>query len=134
MAWLLDTNAWIYYLKSSEAPVRKRLEQVPPDEVVTCSIVRAELLLGAKKYGDPERRRAVVLKTLAPYHSAQFDDAAAESYAAIRDELEIQGNVIGPHDLLIAAICVVHGFTLVTSNVREFSRVKGLKIEDWNRE
>ena len=59
------------------------------------------------------------------------DDDAAVVYAAVRHGLEIRGQVIGPYDLQIAAICLLHGLTLVTSNVREFSRVPGLLIEDW---
>ena len=63
--------------------------------------------------------------------SVPFDDADAAEYARIRHELETAGQAIGPYDLQIAAICVRHGFTLVTSNVGEFSRVQGLVIEDW---
>jgi tRNA(fMet)-specific endonuclease VapC len=60
-----------------------------------------------------------------------FDDLAADRYAPIRHALEKTGNVIGPHDLLIAAICMARGCTLVTSNTREFARIPGLLIEDW---
>jgi tRNA(fMet)-specific endonuclease VapC len=60
-----------------------------------------------------------------------FDDADAVEYAKIRQELETAGIVIGPYDLQIAAICVRHGLTLVTSNIGEFSRVHGLMVEDW---
>ena len=61
------------------------------------------------------------------------DDIAAEYYGRIRFELERQGQVIGPNDLLIAAICLAHDCTLVTSNTAEFSRVPGLKCEDWSQ-
>ena len=90
--------------------------------------------MGRKKYGVPERRAAIVHETLAPYRSLPFDDAAAEHYARIQHELEESGGRIGPHDLLIAAICLAHGCTLVTSNVSEFQRVRGLGVEDWNVE
>jgi tRNA(fMet)-specific endonuclease VapC len=60
-----------------------------------------------------------------------FDDTDAAEYARVRHQLEATGFVIGPLDLQIAAICVRHGFTLVTSNVGEFSRVQGLMVEDW---
>ena len=63
--------------------------------------------------------------------SVPFDDADAVEYAKIRQELETAGIVIGPYDLQIAAICVRHGLTLVTSNIGEFSRVHGLMVEDW---
>ena len=134
MAWLLDTNAWIHYLKNPGSRIRAGLERHTPDEIVVCSVVRAELLHGAQKYGVPERRTAIVRETLAPYRSLPFDDAAAEHYARIRHELEESGVRIGPHDLLIAAICLAHGCTLVTGNVAEFRRVRGLGVEDWNAE
>jgi len=131
MPFLLDTNAWIHYLREPGSPIRERLATLEPADVVTCSIVRGELLHGARKYGRPERRLAIVERTLAPFHSVPFDDADAREYARIRNALETTGNVIGPHDLQIAAICVRHGFVLVTNNRREFSRVAGLEMEDW---
>ena len=69
--------------------------------------------------------------TLAPFVSLPFDDQDAVEYAKLRHSLELAGTVIGPYDLQIAAICLRHAATLVTNNVREFSRVNGLKVEDW---
>src|SRR5688572_15490645 len=131
MAFLLDTNCWIHYLKHTHSPIRSRLEKLQPSEVVSCSVVRAELLHGAEKYGNRARRVAGVVQTLAPFRSEAFDDRAAAIYAHIRHALEIPGEVIGPYDLQIAAICVLHDFTLVTHNTNEFARVAGLKVEDW---
>lgn len=131
MPYLLDTNAWIHYLKQPSSPVRARLQALPPGDVVTCSIVRAELLHGAEKYGNRDRRVAVVVQALAPFRSLPFDDDAATVYAGIRHGLEVAGATIGPYDLQIAAICLLHGLTLVTSNATEFSRVGGLQVADW---
>src|SRR5690606_7325962 len=100
----------------------------------TCSIVKAELLYGAEKYGNRDRRVAIVTATLAPFESIPFDDEAATLYSRIRHALEVAGVVIGPYDLQIAAICLLRGFTLVTNNVGEFSRVSGLQIENWLQE
>jgi tRNA(fMet)-specific endonuclease VapC len=113
MAWLLDTNAWIDYLKNPASAVRRRLEAARPEQVVTCAVVRAELLHGALKYGVPLRRLAIVRETLSPFRSLPFDDAAADRYATLRHELEQRGDRIGPHDLLIAAICLAADCTLV---------------------
>lgn len=131
MAWLLDTNARIDYLKNPASAVRARLMEQKPEEIATCSIVRAELLHGARKYGVPERRLAIVRETPAPYRSLPFDDAAADHYAALRYELERRGEGIGPQDLLIAAICVTHNVTLVTANTGEFRRIAGLNVANW---
>ena len=130
MRYLLDTNAWIHYLKHSGSPVEARLRRTPAQEVAVCSVVLAELLHGARKYEKRDDRVARVERTLHPYRSLPFDDAAARRYAEIRDILETRGQVIGPNDLLIAAIALAHGLTIVTNN-REFSRVPGLNVEDW---
>jgi tRNA(fMet)-specific endonuclease VapC len=130
MRYLIDTNIWIFYLKHSSSPVVARLRNTPASEVAVCSIVWAELLHGARKYEKRDVRVARVEQTLAPFRSLAFDDAAARHYAEIRDALETQGAVIGPHDLLIAAIARNHGLTLVSNN-REFQRVAGLVVEDW---
>ena len=63
--------------------------------------------------------------------SLPFDDDAARKYGEIRSVLTRLGKPIGPNDLMIAATALVHGAVLVTHNTREFSRVEGLQIEDW---
>lgn len=130
MQYLLDTNVWIYYLKQIGSPVEARLKNTPAREITVCSVVWAELLYGARKYERRQDRVARVERTLGPFHSLPFDDDAARHYAEIRDDLETRGEVIGPNDLLIAAIARSHGLTLVSNN-REFDRVDGLKVEDW---
>ena len=62
MAWIPDTNFWINYFKNPGGKVEKRLRQHAPEEVLTCAVVRAELLRGAQKYGQPERRREKVVQ------------------------------------------------------------------------
>jgi tRNA(fMet)-specific endonuclease VapC len=131
MAYLLDTNSWIHYLKHADSPVRARLQALKPSDVVSCSVVRSELLHGAEKYGNRDRRLAIVVETQAPFQSLPFDDDAAAVYAQVRHSLELVGAVIGPYDLQIAAIALLHGLTLVTHNQAEFSRVDGLQTEDW---
>ena len=96
--------------------------------------MRGELLHGAEKYGNRDRRLATVVQSLAPFRSLPFDDEAAASYAGIRHALEVAGLTIGPYDLQIAAICRVHHLTLVTSNTGEFSLINGLQCEDWLHE
>ncbi|MDY0168450.1 MAG: type II toxin-antitoxin system VapC family toxin [Thermoguttaceae bacterium] len=130
MRYLLDTNTWIHYLKSVASPVEARLRQIPVGQVVVCSVVRAELLHGARKYERRNERVARIERMLSPFRSLPFDDAAARDYASIRDTLETSGQVIGANDLLIAAIAITHSLTLVT-NDQGFGRVPGLVTEDW---
>ena len=131
MAWLLDTNAWITYLKTPQSSIRSRLQSLLPADVLLCSVVKAELLHGAEKYGNRERRLNILRELFAPYASLPFDDTAAAYYGRIRHELETAGNVIGPNDLMIASITLASNHTLVTHNTAEFSRVQGLTLEDW---
>ncbi len=62
-----------------------------------------------------------------------FDEAAAKRAAKVRHELEKTGSVIGPFDVLIAGHALATGMVLVTNNMGEFSRVDGLKLEDWQQ-
>lgn len=106
MAWLLDTNSWISYLKKPAGALAARLAVTRPADIVTCSVVRAELLHGAAKYGNAERRRAKVIETLEPLASFAFDDMSADYYASLTHDLEMRGMVIGPKDRMIAAIAL----------------------------
>ncbi len=91
----------------------------------------AELIFGAVKSDSPEKTQMEQREFLKPLMSLPFDDNAAEQYGVIRAKLESKGTPIGPNDLLIASIALAHNLILVTHNIREFSRIDGLKIEDW---
>lgn len=129
--FLLDTNICIYWLKGTYPNIGKRLRSLSPDQIAIPSIVQAELYLGAQKSFTREKTMATVEALLAPLTVIPFGSAEARQYAHIRAEAEAAGKPIGPNDLLIAATTVAQGATLVTHNVREFSRVAGLQIEDW---
>lgn len=133
MRYLLDTNIWIFYLKNPSSLVGTRLRNTSASEIAVCSVVRAELLHGARKYEKRTERVARVELTLSPFISLPFDDAAAGHYATLRDDLESRGVTIGPNDLMIAAIAVTHRLILVSNN-REFNRVNGIPVEDWTIE
>ncbi|MGL4419977.1 MAG: type II toxin-antitoxin system VapC family toxin [Gemmataceae bacterium] len=133
MRYLLDANAWIAHFRKSSPEVTRRLSQHVVQEIVLCSVVLGELQYGVERC--PPAQRAVNQRTVDEVHehheSFSFDDAAAKEYARIRADLALRGLMIGSNDLQIAAIARVNGFTLVTHNVAEFSRVPGLVIEDW---
>jgi tRNA(fMet)-specific endonuclease VapC len=130
MAFLPDTNVWISLLKNPGGKLEARVQSQPVSEIFLCSVVKAELWHGAEKYGHRERRRRALDLLFAPFASLPFDDAAARHYAEIRHHLEIQGRVLGPNDLKIAAVARTHGLTLVSAD-QEFSRVPGLSLADW---
>lgn len=132
MHYLLDTNAWIVYLKGRQTSVRSRLEETPRDQITTCSVVWAELLHGARKYEIPADRRERVEKLLGPLENFDFDLAAARRYADTRDALEKAGMLIGLNDLLIASIALANDLTVVTNNTAEFNRIPGPRVEDWS--
>jgi tRNA(fMet)-specific endonuclease VapC len=133
--WMLDTSACVSYLRSGGgSAIAERLTERNPEDVVSCSVVRAELLFGALRSNRAAENLIKVRQFLSQFASLPFDDAAAETYGQIRADLTRRGLVIGPNDLLIAAIAHTNTATLVTHNVDEFSRVTGLKIEDWETE
>jgi tRNA(fMet)-specific endonuclease VapC len=130
MAFLPDTNVWISLLKQPGGKLEAKVQSQPVADILLCAVVKAELWHGAEKYGNRERRLRALDLLFAPFASLPFDDAAARHYAEIRHHLEVQGRVIGPNDLKIAAIAKAHGLTLVSSDP-EFRRVSGLTVEDW---
>jgi tRNA(fMet)-specific endonuclease VapC len=131
MTYLLDTNVCVQYLRGRNSSVLQRLRSTPTQNVHLCSVVKAELLLGALRSAKPDENWAKVIAFLQPYESLPFDDEAALIQARIRHELERAGTPIGPYDLQIAAIALAKGKTLVTHNTNEFSRIPHLSIEDW---
>ncbi len=131
MTYLLDTNTCIRHLNGTSGSVRRRMESARPSDLALCSVVKAELFYGSLKSARPKRNLKKLVHFLSRFASLPFDDPAARIYGGIRARLEKQGTLIGPNDLLIAAIALASKATLVTHNTREFSRVKGLKLEDW---
>ena len=131
MAYLLDTNTCIEYLRQRNSAVIARLAATPPGDIRVCSIVKAELDYGAHRSQQVQQNLVKVEDFLRPFLSIPFEDDAAREYGRLRAELERRGVVIGPHDLQIAAIALVHGLTLVTHNIKEFRNVAGLSLEDW---
>ena len=131
MKYLLDTNTCIRYLNGTSESVRRRIERIHPESIAVCSVVKAELFYGSVKSRYPERNLRKQKNFLNRFVSYPFDDEAAERYGKIRSELEKAGTPIGPNDLMIAATALVQNLILVTHNMREFERVEGLLLEDW---
>ncbi len=128
--FLLDTNIWIG-LARGEQGLRERLGRLNPARIFCCSVVRAELMFGARKSRRVGENLAGFGRLLQPFESAPFDDEAAGHYGLVRAALERAGTPIGADDLLVASIALARDFVLVTRNSREFARVPGLRTEEW---
>ena len=131
MPYLLDANACIAYLRHPDCAVATRLASVRPDDVRLCDVVKAELYYGAHRSARPEENLRQIERFFSAFTSLPFDSLAAEVCGRIRAELAAVGTPIGPYDIQIAAIALANGLILVTHNTREFSRVTGLLLEDW---
>ncbi len=132
MTHLLDTNSCVDHLRRGQASnITVRLAAALPGSVVLCSVVLAELLYGAHRSARTAQTLAQVRDFCRQFQSLAFDDRAAAEYGQIRAHLTGLGTSIGPNDLMIASIALANGLTVVTHNSSEFSRVPGLKLEDW---
>jgi tRNA(fMet)-specific endonuclease VapC len=131
MMYLLDTNACIQLWQRGNPAIRQRFFAHSPSEIALCSIVKAELLFGARRSQRIERNMQLLHQFFAPLQSLPFNDNCIEQFALIRADLVAQGKPIGPNDLLIASIARAHDAVLVSHNTGEFGRVAGLRIEDW---
>jgi tRNA(fMet)-specific endonuclease VapC len=129
--YLLDTDTCAAFLRNRHPLVVQRIQARRPDELRLCSVVVAELYYGAYHSPRAAANLALLARFLPLFISLPFDDRAAEVYGRVRADLAAKGTPIGPNDLMIAAIALANGCTLVTHNTREFSRVVGLSVEDW---
>ncbi len=130
---VLDSNTISYYFRGDPLVV-PRMQALKPADVGVPAVVEYELRYGLRRL-PPEAaapRLAALAKLLQPLQVLPFDSECAAHAARIRAELESMGAPIGPHDTLIAATALRHQATLVTRNVREFSRVAGLQWVDWH--
>jgi tRNA(fMet)-specific endonuclease VapC len=131
VSYLLDANACIGILTGREPRLAEQLRFRSPSEVNLCSVVKGELLFGARRSGRPAENLRLLAAFFEPFESLPFDDRCAERYGVVRAELERRGEPIGPNDLLIAATALAHDAVLVTHDLDEFGRVVGLRLEDW---
>ena len=131
MIFLPDTNACIALLRQRDERLIARWKSVRPTDIALCSIVIYELRHGAERSRNPDQEHAKLDFFFSPFVSLPFDDGCAQTCATIRATLERAGQIIGPHDLQIASVALHYDLILVTHNTQEFSRVKGLKLDDW---
>lgn len=129
--YLLDTNIVSYWMRG-DVGIIGRIQKNSPADLSLSAITLAEILYGIEKspVKKKERQEKIrqILSLLALY---SFDEAAAGEYAIIRSQLEREGIIISERDTQIASIAMANKLTVVTNNVKEFCRVRRLKVEDW---
>ncbi len=131
MIYLLDTNICIYLIKRRPPQVLERFRRCAVGDIGLSTVTLAELQYGVAKSLFPAQNQQALDAFTLPLEVVAFDAAAAVAYGPVRAALERQGTPIGALDLLIAAHALSLGVTLVTNNPREFSRVPGLRVENW---
>jgi tRNA(fMet)-specific endonuclease VapC len=128
--YVLDTNTVACFFRR-EGAVAERLLATPPSEIGIPTVVLYELEVGVEKSTSPRKRRAQLARFVQVVEILPFGPGEARAAARIRASLERSGTPIGPLDILIAGTVVARGATLVTRNVREFSRIPDLSVVDW---
>jgi tRNA(fMet)-specific endonuclease VapC len=131
LRYMMDTDICSYIMKGTHPLLLRKLQSVPIGEVCISVISKAELLYGVELSPKRKHDEAAVGAFLRHVEVVDFADTCAAHYARIRAELKRRGAMIGANDLLLAAHARSFGLTLVTNNVREFARVRGLSVENW---
>ncbi len=131
MMYMLDTNTIIMAVRHPDWPIYRRVRMHLGKDLCISSVTLAELEYGIHKSSSPEKNRIAVYNILLGIRVLDFDSSAAFHFGDIFAELEKKNMRIGDRDTMIAAHARSLGCTVVTNNIREFSRVSGLNIEDW---
>lgn len=129
--FLLDTDTCIHLLRARQVTLDK-YEAHGLSASFLSSITYHELLYGALHSGDVSKHLQVLANFVKPLSILPFTHTSASQSAQIRQDLAARGEMIGPLDTLIAGHALDHGLIVVTGNVTEFSRVKGLEVENWS--
>lgn len=130
MIYLLDTNICIYIINNKPPHVFEKFKQYQLGQLGISSITASELAFWVEKSGS-QRNKQALNKFLAPLEILPYGKQAIWHYAELRNQLQSIGQPIGSLDMLIAAHALALKVTLVTNNVKEFKRIKGLIVENW---
>ncbi|KAB8315536.1 type II toxin-antitoxin system VapC family toxin [Tolypothrix campylonemoides VB511288] len=134
MTYLLDSNVCIRLINNSSLAVTSRLASQQPEDILISTITQLELYYGAYRSAQQERNLEILQRFFSQFTIIPLEPEAARIAGRIRAELAAIGMLIGPYDMQIAAIAMANNLILVTHNTKEFSRVDGLQIEDWEEE
>ena len=131
MNYLIDTNICIYVMNKRPREVIQKFKNTEIGQVAISSISVSELYYDVFKSKLQKQNSKRLEEFLTPFEILPYDENASKFYGSIRSQLESQGSVIGPLDMLIAAHALSNDLVLVTNNEKEFNRIESLKIENW---
>ena len=131
MMFLIDTNICIDIMNNHPPEVIQKFREIGVGNICISSITVSQLQYGACKSKQMKKNLKRLDEFLSPFEVLAYDENASNYYGKIRTNLEKQGYVIGPLDMLIAAHALSENLTLITNNEKEFNRVKSLKVENW---
>jgi tRNA(fMet)-specific endonuclease VapC len=134
MKYLLDTNTCVALLRDRSVAVARKFQAATAHDntVAISSLVACELWYGVYKSARQQENSDALLRFLrGPIQVIPFDEEDAHTAGAVRAELARTGKTIGSYDTLIAGQCLSKSWTVVTSNLAEFRRIKNLRCEDW---
>lgn len=129
--YLLDTNILIYAKNEKNIQVRDKIKSIDNDYLFISIFSVAEMVFGCSKSMNPVKNKQALIEFLLPFNILQFEQSDCDAYGQIRAYLEKKGEPIGTIDTFIGSMAVSRNFILVTNNVKEFSKIPGLKIENW---
>ena len=130
LRYMLDTNICIYVIKNRPPKLRERFNRLA-DQLCISAITLGELIYGTEKSSRPMENLSIVEQFAARLEVLAFANKAAAHFGQLRAELERAGEPVGAYDMLIGGHARSEGLVLVSNNVREFRRIKGLRVENW---
>jgi len=133
MSYLIDTDIIIYSIKRNRIVQDRFLQNEKIPKAISV-ITYGELLFGAKKSKSVQKNLAVVYRIKELFPVITIDKAVIETFSGIKADMQKTGSLVDDMDLLIASTALTMNYTLVTNNEKHFSKIKGLKIENWNTE
>ena len=133
MKYLLDTDMCIYIINKKPDRVIQRVRKFEPGDLGISVITLSELQKGVSKSLHKKKNQDALNHFISVFSVLSYEPSDAKAYGEIVASLEEKGQIIGSNDLFIAAHALSRKLTLVTNNEKEFSRVQGLKVENWAR-
>jgi tRNA(fMet)-specific endonuclease VapC len=129
--YLLDTNICIYIVNKRPKNIIQRIQEHNPTDIKISAVSIAEMEYGVSKSTKRENNKQALLDFISNFEILPFELKDAEIYGIIRADLERRGKIIGAYDLQLAAQALSRDYIFVTNNIKEFSRIQKLKLENW---